>query len=95
MKKRQNVTGKRIVMTQLTTSWMWPIENGVNALRIDVDRKMMNWYDEIGCACSDDDLSITQTIAEFQTGGAPNNIQLIPEDVLGEIAQTLERLGSY
>ncbi len=81
-------------MNQLTTSWMWPIDDGINALRIDIDRKMMKWYDAIGCACSDDDLSIVQTIVEFQTSGAPNNIQLIPDDVLEEINSTLNTLGS-
>ncbi len=81
-------------MNQLTTSWMWPIDGGINALRIDVDRKLLKWSDAIGCACSDDDLSIAQTIAEFQTGGAPPNIQLIPDDVLEEINSTLQILNS-
>ena len=79
-------------MTQLTTSWMWPVDDGINALRIDTDKKIMKWYDAIGCACSDDDLSIAQTVAEFQMSGAPSNIVVIPEDVMEEINGTLGQL---
>lgn len=79
-------------MDQLTTAWMWPVDDGINALRIDVDGKILKWYDAIGCACSDDDLSMAQTISEFQTNGAPNNVQFVPADVLDEINETLKLL---
>ncbi|MCA9921672.1 MAG: hypothetical protein KC419_15705 [Anaerolineales bacterium] len=80
------------MMTQLTTSWMWPVDGGINALRIDPDRKTMKWFDSIECACSDDDLSVTQSVAEFRADGAPHNIQMVPDDVLVEIGETLQVL---
>jgi hypothetical protein len=77
---------------KITTSWMWRVDDGVNALVIDTDKRLLKWYDEIGCACSDDDLSIEQTISDYLVEGMPVGINVIPEDVQLEIAQSVQKL---
>lgn len=76
--------------SNITSSWIWPAEQGVNGLRIDTEARMMHWYDEIGCAC--DTSTVDQTIADYRAEGVPGFIQIPPADVQAEIGQLLAAL---
>ncbi len=74
---------------QVNTAWMWPLESGgVNGLKIDRDRGVLEWYDEIGCAC--DDATTTQTYAQFREQGPA--FSDAPDDVLAELDETVTTL---
>lgn len=77
---------------KITTSWMWQAGGGVKGLHIDVHRKELKWYDEIGCACSDDDWAFEQSVRDFLVAGAPGHIVGVPDDVMVEIRHTAELL---
>lgn len=73
----------------ITTSWIWPAGSGVNGMTIDTERGVLDWFDNVGCACGDS--SARQTYAQFmQQGPAFGGI---PVDVMDEIRETLLRLS--
>ncbi|MEM7331008.1 MAG: hypothetical protein AAF490_02875 [Chloroflexota bacterium] len=76
----------------MTTSWMWQTDQGVNGLRIDIDNKLMRWYDVIGCGCGMDDLAIEQSVDQYKLEGTPANLQNPPQDVLDEIDTTVSSI---
>lgn len=73
-----------------TLSWIWPSSDGVNGVRIDPDKKLLHWYDAVGCAC--DDSTADQSLIDYQRHGVPGLIELPPTDVQAEIEQTLATL---
>ena len=75
-----------------TIAWMWLTDSGINALRIDTDRRLLRWYDEIGCACNDNDPSFAQPLADFLQQGAPGLIAAGPHDVMAEIEESVQLL---
>ena len=75
-----------------TTSWMWRSDDEVYGLFIDLESGILKWYDEIGCACEDEDMSIEQTAVSFQNSGIPAGIRFVPDDILLEIEQTLSKV---
>lgn len=77
---------------KITTSWMWLSGGGINGLNVDKQRRLLRWYDEIGCACNDDDWAFEQPAREFLEKGAPGHIVNVPDDVMTEIRQTAEML---
>ena len=70
------------------TSWMWPHNNGVQGVTMNLDTARLHWYDNPGCAC--DDNSQEQTIEDFLKNGPLYG--RLPEDVLEEMRQTLETM---
>jgi hypothetical protein len=78
---------------RLTTSWMWPVSDGVNSLFIDTDTKRLHWFDQMGCICMDDDNSIEQSLTEFREKGAPGMITAVPDDVMAEIQEAITTLA--
>lgn len=74
----------------ITTSWLWQAGDGVNGLKINQDRKLVEWYDSLGCACGDS--SVTQTYTEFLQQGP--NFPGLPDDVKAEIETSLKALGA-
>lgn len=75
---------------QLPTAWMWATDSGgVNGVKIDTDRGVIQWYDEIGCAC--DDSSVLQTYAHYVVNGPafPDT----PEDVAAELSASVAALN--
>lgn len=64
----------------MTTSWIWKANDGINGLKINTERGLLEWFDEIGCACGDS--TDTQTYADFLAKGAL--LGTIPADVLSE-----------
>jgi hypothetical protein len=75
----------------INTAWMWPLDSGgVNGLKIDRDRGVLQWYDEIGCAC--DDATATQTYADYRENGPA--FSDTPDDVLSELATAVDALSA-
>ena len=76
--------------TGIPTAWMWANERtgGVAGVTLDVGRRLLQWYDEPGCACGDS--SALQPAADFlqrgPRGGSP------PPDVIAEMRAALARL---
>ncbi len=72
--------------TKVQTAWMWATDNGgVNGAKIDTERKIVQWFDEIGCAC--DDSTDVQTYAQFRENGAM--FTDAPEDVIEELSASV------
>lgn len=76
---------------ELKTSWMWQNENGgVNGASVDDEAGYIYWYDDAaGCACGVDTGDV-QSFAQFRQDGPP--LMHVPEDVLAELNETLNRL---
>jgi hypothetical protein len=75
----------------MTTSWMWKQEDGeVWGLTIDIEKRKLEWFDGIGCACGDS--FAEQTVEDFIQRG-PRYGDL-PDDVLNEVRESLETLGA-
>lgn len=72
----------------ITLSWMWRAGEGINALKIDADKRHLEWYDEVGCACGDS--SDVQTFEDFRQRGA--KFSGVPDDVLAELSTSLQAL---
>lgn len=71
---------------------MWQTDQGVNAMRIDREKRMMRWYRVVGCGCDMEEFAILQTLAEFEAKGPPTMLERPPHDVLQEIDETLALL---
>jgi hypothetical protein len=72
-----------------TTSWMWPHNNGVQGVTINLGMGRLHWYDNPGCACGDNVQE--QTIQDFLKNGALYGSP--PEEVLEEMRAVLETLA--
>jgi len=69
---------------------MWATDGGgVNGAKIDVERKIVQWFDEIGCAC--DDSTDIQTYAQFIEQGAM--FSDAPDDVIAELSASVAALA--
>jgi len=69
---------------------MWATDRGgVNGAKIDVERKIVQWFDEIGCAC--DDSTDIQTYAQFIEQGAM--FSDAPDDVIAELSASVAALA--
>ncbi len=68
-------------------TWMWRDEyrNSVAGVIVDLDKNVVQWYDEPGCACTDSEA--IQTIADFLERG-PSALQP-PNDVVDEMKTAL------
>jgi hypothetical protein len=68
---------------------MWATDSGgVNGAKIDTERGVIQWYDEIGCAC--DDSSVLQTYAHYKVNG-PAFLDT-PDDVVAELGAVVDAL---
>ena len=74
--------------TPLTTSWLWKDGEELNGLKINQEKKKLEWFDGVGCACGDS--TAEQTVAEFRQRGAAFGNP--PEDVLAELETALSTL---
>jgi hypothetical protein len=82
------MTDQTMPQKELTTSWLWRAGEGVNGLKINADKHLLEWYDDLGCACGDS--SMTQSYDEyFQRGPAFSSL---PDDVKEEVDQSLATL---
>lgn len=72
----------------LTTSWLWPAGDGVNGLQVDAQKKLLKWFDAVGCACGDS--TAEQSIVDFRSSGPA--FPAPPEDVLAELEETLRAI---
>lgn len=68
-----------------TTSWMWNDSGEVNGLRLDLDARVLLWFDGIGCACGDS--TAEQPFADFWGGNLLGFNP--PEDVLAEVREVV------
>ncbi len=76
--------------SKVQTAWMWATDRGgVNGAKIDVERKIVQWFDEIGCAC--DDSTDIQTYAQFIEQGAM--FSDAPDDVIAELSASVAALA--
>jgi hypothetical protein len=74
----------------ITTSWMWKQEDGeIWGLTLDIDKRKLDWFDGIGCACGDS--FATQTVQDFNQRG-PRYGDL-PDDVLAEVQASLAAIS--
>ena len=70
----------------ITTSWMWKQEDGeVWGLTLNVDKRKLEWFDGIGCACGDS--FAEQTVEDFAQKGA--RYAELPADILAEVRESL------
>ncbi|MBC6956288.1 MAG: hypothetical protein DWB44_08925 [Chloroflexi bacterium] len=78
------------VAERINTEWMWANEDGgVNGLKVDPDREVLEWFDEIGCACEDADY--VQSYAHYhEYGPAFSNI---PDDVVEQLERALKHFA--
>jgi hypothetical protein len=60
----------------------------VNGLKINRDKGLLEWYDDLGCACGDS--TTTQTYQEYAQRGPA--FSSMPEDVQAEVEQSLAAL---
>jgi hypothetical protein len=74
----------------INTSWLWQAGDGINGMKINRDRNLIEWYDSIGCACGDS--TDTQSYQEYLTQGPL--FPTMPEDVRAEVEQSLHALGA-
>lgn len=72
----------------INTAWMWKADDGLNGMKINQDRRMIEWYDSVGCACGDS--TETQSYGEFLSKGP--KFASMPEDVESEVRESLARL---
>lgn len=73
------------------TAWMWATDGGgVNGAKIDIERGVIQWYDEIGCAC--DDSTTLQSYAHFEEYGPA--FDDAPEDVIAELRAAVAALNT-
>jgi hypothetical protein len=72
----------------VTTSWLWKAGEGVNGVQIDTDDRMLEWYDDIGCACGDS--TAVQSFADFHARGP--KFTSIPPEVADEVRASLAAL---
>jgi hypothetical protein len=75
---------------KMTTAWNWLLADDIRALIVDVDAGMLNWFDQIGCHCTDEDF-FSQSLLDFQREGPPAFIGPLPDDVAAELAQFLHK----
>jgi hypothetical protein len=71
-----------------TTSWLWSAGKGVNGMRINLDKQILDWYGDLACAC--DDSAVVQTYADFLAKGPAFGNP--PEDVLEEMNDVIASL---
>lgn len=76
----------------ITTSWMWAVDDGVQGLVIERGPGIMRWYDGIGCACSDNDWSVVQPLADYGQEGPPAGFTAVPADVRAEVEASVQAL---
>ena len=62
-------------------------------LHVDTEQAVLHWFDNYDCQCMDDGGFAEQTIAEFRQAGIPPGATELPEDVVAELAETLEAIG--
>lgn len=73
----------------LKTAWMWANTDGeTNGLSIDMETRLLHWFDSIGCACGDS--TAVQTPEQYRARGCP--IGELPEDVQAELDATVDFL---
>ena len=75
-----------------TTSWMWASGNGgTNGATIDTVDHMIQWFDEVGCACGDS--VAVQSFEQFRQAGPM--LDGMPEDVHEEIMTVVTNLEEH
>lgn len=79
---------------QLTTSWVWPVDNGFGIFGVHVDtrKRILHWFDSFECQCMDDGGFAEQTVEEYVRDGAPAGVSGMPEDVAAELRETTNAL---
>jgi len=76
--------------SKVQTAWMWATAGGgVNGAKIDTQHGLIQWFDEIGCAC--DDSTDIQTYAQYLENGAM--FTDAPEDVIEELSASVATLS--
>lgn len=75
--------------TSRTTSWMWNDDGEVNGLRLDLDDRLLLWFDGIGCACGDS--TAEQPFVDFLDGNLLGFNP--PDDVLAEVQAVVRRFA--
>lgn len=74
----------------INTAWMWNADDEVHGVRIDTDKRILEWYDTFGCACAGS--FMLQSYEEYQRKGAFLNS--IPEDVEQELTQAVAHFST-
>lgn len=77
----------------MTTSWMWQSGQGVKALRIDRENRIMRWFDFVGCGCGMEESAIEQSLADYIASGPPTMLAPPPDDVVMEIEEAILQLA--
>lgn len=78
-------------MSKIQTTWIWHDEasGGVKGAIVDLDKQIIQWVDQPGCACGDN--AHPQSIQDFLETSA---IGYVPDDVLGEMhSELIQFLG--
>lgn len=74
---------------RITTEWMWANEDGgVNGLKVDAERAVLEWFDDLGCACGD--ASHIQSFVHYYEHGPV--FSDVPDDVVEQLQRALKHL---
>ena len=79
-----------MVEEKIRTTWMWLDGYEVRGVSFDLDSGRLQWYDVVGCHCTDEEF-LDQTLAAYRQEGGPAGIGLVPEDVTAEIEKAISR----
>lgn len=74
-------------------SWLWPTENGVCGLVLDLEEETLHWYEAVSNLCGDDGSRLEQPLATFRTRGVPAVVGDVPHEVLQELHAAIRTVG--
>ena len=77
-------------MKNIQTAWIWQDElsTATVGVTLDVERKLLQWYEAIGCACAGSNSQ--QTIENFLEKGSP--FFEMPNDIEEELRSQLQQM---
>jgi hypothetical protein len=67
---------------------MWPHDDGVQGVTLNLDTRRLRWYDNPGCACGDN--AQEQTVEDFLISGPLYGSP--PQDVIDEMRVVVEAI---
>ena len=69
-----------------TKTWMWAHNGDTHGAEMDFEKRIIHWYDTLGCACGG--ASLVSSFDDYLEKGAPLNS--LPKDIANEIQQAMQ-----
>jgi hypothetical protein len=73
---------------KIRTTWMWLDGYDVRGVSFDLESGRLQWYDVVGCHCTDEEF-LEQSLVAYSQNGPPPGIGLVPADTAAEIDNTI------